>query len=103
VVVDPASRTNRLTQDYWLLRHVAGIVKLSARAVPVSSFLDFDDQLAFRNPDGTLVLIANNALSQPQNVRYAFAGRLLELELPADLLNMLRVLASELHSFPMVV
>ena len=90
VVVDPASRTYRLTQDYWLLRHVAGMVEPGARAVPVSSFLGFDDQLAFRNPDGTLVLIANNALSEPQNVRYAFASRLLELELPADSLNTLR-------------
>ena len=96
VVVDPASRTYRLTQDYWLLRHVAGMVEPGARAVPVSSFLGFDDQLAFRNPDGTLVLIANNALSEPRNVRYAFASRLLDLELPADSLNTLRLPASEL-------
>lgn len=95
VVVDPATRTFRLTQDYWLMRHVAGSVRPGAHAVPVTSFLGFDDQLAFRNPDGSLVLIASNALSQPQTVRYAVAGKLLTVDLPADSLNTLVIPASE--------
>lgn len=87
IVVDPATRTYRLTPDFWLMRHLAGHVRPGARAVPVNSFLGFDDQLAFRNPDGSLVLITNNALSQPQTVRYALQGKLLTLDLPADSLN----------------
>lgn len=96
VVVDPASSSYRLTQDYWLLRHVAGMVKPGARAIPVPSFLGFDDQIAFRNPDGTLVLVANNALSTAQTVRYSVGGKLLTLELPADSLNTLSLPAGML-------
>ena len=96
VVVYPATRTYRLTQDYWLLRHIAGLVKPGARVIPVPSFLGFDDQLAFRNPDGALVLVVSNALSQPQRVRYALAGKLLTLDLPTDSLNTLMIPAAEL-------
>ena len=96
IVVDPVTRTFERTQDYWLLRHVAGHVRPGARAITVDSFLGFDDQLAFRNPDGSLVLVANNALSQPQTVRYAVAGKLLAVDLPADSLNTLVIPAADL-------
>lgn len=87
VVVDPQTRQFTLTQDYWLLRHLSGPVRPGARAIPVESFLGFDDQLAFRNPDGSLVLVANNSLSQTQTVRYAIGAQVLGLALPADSLN----------------
>lgn len=89
VVVDPASAKWRLTPDYWLVRHLSGAVKAGAKAIPVDSFFGFDDQLAFRNPDGSLVLVASNSLGQAQQVRYALGGRVLTLDLPADSLNTL--------------
>lgn len=87
IVVDPATRTWRLTHDYWLIRHLAGSVRPGARAIPVDSFLGFNDQLAFRNPDGSLVLVAGNALGQAQQVRYGIGGKVLALDLPADSIN----------------
>jgi glucosylceramidase len=87
IVVDPAAKSWRLTPDYWLMRHLSSYVKPGARALPVDSFLGFEDQIAFRNPDGSLVLIANNALSQAQTVRYGVGGKVLALDLPADSLN----------------
>lgn len=64
-------------------------MQAGARAVPVDSFLGFNDQLAFRNPDGSLVLVANNGLGQIQRVRYGIGKRVLTLDLPADSLNTL--------------
>ncbi len=96
VVVDPARRSYRLTQDYWLIRHLASHVRPGARAIPVDSFLGFDDQLAFRNPDGSLVLVASNSLGQVQQVRYDVGGRTLALDLPADSLNTIVLPASAL-------
>ena len=96
VVVDPATRRHRLTPDYWLMRHIAGMVRPGARALAVPSFLGFEDQIAFRNPDGSLVLVVNNALSIAQSVRYAVGAKLLTLELPADSLNTLVIPAAEL-------
>jgi len=96
VVVNPVTRRHRLTPDYWLMRHIAGMVRPGARALAVPSFLGFEDQIAFRNPDGSLVLVANNGLSTPQQVRYAVGAKLLTLELPADSLNTLVIPAAEL-------
>ncbi|HWU02407.1 MAG TPA: glycoside hydrolase family 30 beta sandwich domain-containing protein [Novosphingobium sp.] len=87
IVVDPVRRDFTLTQDYWLMRHLAGDVRPGARAIAVDSFLGFADQIAFRNPDGSLVLVANNGLGQPQQVRYGIGKQVLTLDLPADSLN----------------
>ena len=96
IVVDPATKAWRLTPDYWLMRHLSAYVKPGARHVPVDSFLGFDDQLAFRNPDGSLVLIASNAQAQAQQVRYGVGGKVLTLDLPADSFNTLVLPASAL-------
>jgi len=96
IVVDPKTRKFRLTHDYWLMRHVAGSVKVGARAIPIDSFLGFEEQLAFRNPDGSVVIVANNSLGQSQRVRYAIGKRLLTLDLPADSLNTLVLPAAAL-------
>jgi glucosylceramidase len=78
------------------MRHVAGSVKVGARAIPIDSFLGFEEQLAFRNPDGSVVIVANNSLGQSQRVRYAIGKRLLTLDLPADSLNTLVLPAAAL-------
>ncbi len=96
VVVDTARGTFRLTHDYWLMRHIGGAVKPGARLVPVDSFLGFDDQLAFRNPDGSLVLVASNMVSAAQTVRYTIGTKMLELRLAPDSLNTITVPASAL-------
>jgi glucosylceramidase len=38
LIVDPATKSWRVTQDYWLMRHLSGAVRPGARAVPVDSF-----------------------------------------------------------------
>ena len=91
VEVDTARRSFRLTHDYWLLRHIAGAVRPGAKLIPVDSFFGFNDQLAFRNPDGSLVLVANNTVGQRQAVRYVVGKQLLELKLAPDSLNTITI------------
>lgn len=91
VEVDTQRGTYRLTHEYWLMRHIAGSVMPGAQLVPVESFLGFDDQLSFRNTDGTLVLIVNNAISEQQAVRLAIGKRMLELKLAPDSLNTITI------------
>lgn len=96
VAIDRQRGRYRLTHDYWLLRHLSGAVRPGARLVPVESFFGFDDQLAFRNPDGALVLIANNGIGVRQTVRYVIGRRMLELKLAPDSLNTLTIPAAML-------
>lgn len=87
IVVDAKAGSFRLSEDYWLIRHLAQFVRPGARMIPADSFLGFTDQLAFRNPDGSLVLIASNQLGQPQTVRFVVGGKMLAIDMEADSLN----------------
>ena len=56
VVVDCEKKTYEWSGDYWLLRHVASFVRPGAKYIPVNA-----DALAFRNPDGSVVVVVRNA------------------------------------------
>jgi trehalose/maltose hydrolase-like predicted phosphorylase/O-glycosyl hydrolase len=59
VVVNREERTYNYTYEYYLMKHASHYVQPGARFLPVSG--EFTDMLAFRNPDGKVVLIAHNA------------------------------------------
>ncbi|NMN05259.1 MULTISPECIES: glycoside hydrolase family 30 beta sandwich domain-containing protein [unclassified Novosphingobium] len=87
LVVDTKAGTFRMGEDYWLVRHLSAHVRAGARMVPVESFLGYVDQLAFRNPDGSLVLVASNPIAQPATVTYRIGSKTLALPMEADSLN----------------
>lgn len=91
IEIDVTRRSYRLTNDYWLLRHISGAVRPGAKMIPVESFFGFDDQLAFRNPDGSLVLVVSNSVGQRQSVRYGIGQRMFEVKLAPDSLNTLTI------------
>jgi glucosylceramidase len=79
--------TYSLTNDYWLMRHFSSFVQKGARYVPATSFLGFENQLAFRNPGGDLVIIIQNDLATPHSVGIAIGGKQITPALPADSFN----------------
>lgn len=84
VSIDTHAGTWRLTHDYWVMRHLSAFVRPGARFIPSRSFFAFENQLAFRNPNGDLVIVAHNDLADPQRLVLALGGRELVLNLPAD-------------------
>ncbi len=91
VSVDTQRGRFALTNDYWLMRHLSAFVKPGARFIPTSSFMGFENQLAFRNPDGELVIVIQNEMSTPLKVGLMIAGKQLTPELPADSFSTIRV------------
>ena len=87
VSVDTRRGRFELTNDYWMLRHLAAFVKPGARLIPNSSFLGYENQLAFRNPDGELVIVVQNEDSTPQSVGLMVGKHQLTPRLPADSFN----------------
>lgn len=87
VSVDTRRGRFELTNDYWMLRHLAAFVKPGARVIPNSSFMGFEDQLAFRNPDGELVIVIPNGDSTPQSIGLVIGKHQLTPRLPADSFN----------------
>jgi glucosylceramidase len=82
VSVDAATKTYRYNHDYYLLKHLTHFVDVGARSLEVTGTCD--DALAFRNPDGTVVLLVRNELPHPQLLQAQVGDRPVTIELPAD-------------------
>jgi glucosylceramidase len=79
-----ASRTYRLTADYYALGHASKFVAPGARRVGSTTFQDDGlESVAFVNPDGSHALIALNTATVPRRVNVAWNGRSFTYELPA--------------------
>jgi glucosylceramidase len=91
VVVDETRRDFALSNDYWLLRHFSAFVRRGARRIPTSSFLGYDNQLAFRNPDGSVVIVINNQMAEPLPVALTFGEKQITPVLPGDSYNTLHI------------
>ncbi len=84
VVVDPATKAYRFTHELHLLKHVSHFVAEGAEVIPTKSYSGFDEQLAFRNPDGSIVLVLHNGQRVEQRVDILLGGQVLSPVLPAD-------------------
>lgn len=83
VVVDPETRTFRYTPDYLVLKHVSAFVEPGARILPTWCVAGHDNQLVFRNPDGSVVVVLHNELDEVMPIRVLLGEQVLSLELPA--------------------
>jgi glucosylceramidase len=84
VVVDPESRTYQLTHEYFLMKHLAAFVHPGARRVETVSWSGYENQLAFVNPDGSVVVVIQNDMAEPMPVRIAVGNTVAAPTLPAD-------------------
>lgn len=82
ITVDTAARTFRYTHDYYLFKHLTHFVYVGAHRIETSGTCD--DSLAFRNPDGTLVLLLRNEFARVQRVTVRTQQRTVAVELPPD-------------------
>lgn len=96
ISVDAARGRCRLTPDYWVMKHLASQVRPGARFIPTMSFSGFENQLVFRNPNGDLVIVIENEMTQPQTVNLMLGGKQLSPRLPAGSFNTIVVAATSL-------
>jgi glucosylceramidase len=82
VTVDTEAKTFRYTHDFYLLKHLTHFVEVGAHRLETSGTCD--DALAFRNPDGTVILLLRNELAHAQRVTVRLQQRTVALELPPD-------------------
>jgi len=58
VSVDTVNRTYKYNHEYWLMKHLSHFIKPGAKRLETVG--QYEDALAFRNPDGTVVLVLYN-------------------------------------------
>lgn len=84
VVVDPETRTARLSYEYYVLRHLSGFVQPGARYISPLSYTGYENMLAFHNPDGSVVIAAQNDMTTPQEIVVGVGLKNVTFTAPAD-------------------
>jgi glucosylceramidase len=82
VTVDAQEKTFRFNHEYYLMKHLSHYVSKGAKRIETRS--DFDNLLAFVNPDGSVVVIAQNKTNTLQTVHFKLEKRSAEISLPAN-------------------
>ncbi len=69
------------------MKHVSHFVRPGARLLPTASLTGQENQLAFANPDGSVVVVMRNDLTEELPVRVRIGSRRFAPALPADSFN----------------
>jgi glucosylceramidase len=84
VVVDPETCTARYTHEYYLMRHLGHYLQPGAKRLETASWSGYENQLAFLNPDGGVVVVIQNDMGEPMTVDLLVGAEVLTPTLPAD-------------------
>ena len=95
VVVDPETNTFRYTHEFFVMKHLAHFVRPGAVRVDAFSWSGHENQLAFENPDGSLVMVMQNDTADEMPVTVALDGEVFDVVLPADSFNTVVIAAAE--------
>ncbi len=81
LVVERETKTLRTTPAYYVVRHLSQF--LDPGAVRIGD-TGGHDALAFKNPDGSIVVVLHNRLSTPLDTTLGARGTVFELTVPAE-------------------
>jgi glucosylceramidase len=85
ISVDQENKTYRYNPEYYLMKHFSHFVKPGANRIVTEG--DFDNILAFSNPDHSIILIAANEDNLPRNLNIQLKDRVLPVTLDAQSIN----------------
>lgn len=88
VTVDPDTGAVVRNPEYWLMRHFSGHVRPGAKRLVCSGHWN-GSGLAFRNPDGAIVVQLSNALARPRTATIDVMGETRTVTLAPDSFNTL--------------
>ncbi|MDO4259458.1 MAG: beta-glycosidase [Actinomycetaceae bacterium] len=84
ITVDPKTNEHTFNHEYYVFKHLSHFVQPGARFLPTLSYTGYENVLAFANPDGSVVLAAQNDMSIEMPISFGVGDRLVRLTLPAD-------------------
>ncbi|HEY7372555.1 MAG TPA: glycoside hydrolase family 30 protein [Polyangia bacterium] len=82
LTVDRTAKTLNVTATYYVFRHFSQYVVPGAKRVAIGG--NAYDALAFKNPDGSLVAILNNATASAKSAVLSIGGAKYQLSVPAN-------------------
>lgn len=85
VSVDTTAKTYKYNYEYYLMKHLSHYVKPGAKLLTVTGA--FNNLLAFKNPDNSIVLVVQNETETDKQVSIKIGGKTIRPLLKADSFN----------------
>ena len=85
VSIDTTNKTYKYNCEYYLMKHLSHFVKPGAKRLNTSG--SFNDLLAFRNPDKSIVVIIRNDDSEERKVNIKLGDQMINPSLQPDSFN----------------
>jgi len=92
VVVDTEKKSYRYSYEYYVMKHASHFVLPGARKLETGG--GYDDLLAFRNPDNSVIVIVANQNDTPAKVTVKIGNRAIAPTLEANSINTFKILLS---------
>ena len=87
MTVDAVAKTFIYNHEYYLMKHVSHFVAPGARVLETASWTGYENQLAFANPDGSIVVVMQNDTVEDMPIRVSIGDTMIAPILPADSFN----------------
>ena len=81
VSIDSATGAVRYNPEFYVVKHFSHFIRPGARKLSITG--DRRTELAFRNPDGAIVLVLHNDREEAASVRVKVGMQVVELEITA--------------------
>nr|WP_321452746.1 glycoside hydrolase family 30 beta sandwich domain-containing protein [uncultured Carboxylicivirga sp.] len=89
VSIDTIQNTYHYNHEYYLLKHVSHFVQPGAKLIKTSG--NFNDLLAFINPDASIIVVLRNNLKTDQEINIMIDNKPLSITLKADSFTTLNI------------
>ena len=89
ITVNPETKSYKYNYEYYLMKHFSHYVLPGAQCLLVSG--EFAELMAFKNQDGSVVLVLNNKDNQAKTVNVKLVNEVISLELQANSINTVTV------------
>ncbi|MBD0776291.1 beta-glycosidase [Maribacter sp. ANRC-HE7] len=89
VSVDTTDNTFQYNHEYYLLKHVSHYVQKGAKLLRTTG--SFDNMLAFKNPDDSIILVMQNELKENRQLSLKLDGTYISVDLKPDSFTTLKV------------
>ena len=87
ISVDPKTGDHTVNPDYYVFKHLSHYVKPGAKRIGTLSFAGYENLLAFQNPDGRVVVIVQNDMTEAAPLHITVGQNTFRALLPADSFN----------------
>ena len=87
ISVDLKTGDYTVNPDYYVFKHLSHFVQRGARRIRTLSFAGYENLLAFQNPDGRLVVVVQNDMTEAMPLHMTLGRDTFRAVLPADSFN----------------